>query len=111
MSLTNLYKIFKKDSMETRYLVRICRKMKLPYSALLGPEDWLGAGSGVSHILSAHKVGSNNQMVNSSNANSGTNEVMQLEYKLAMCMVEKDGLIKQVQLQNDLIDFLKKSSQ
>ncbi len=64
MSVTNLYKIYKRDSIESRYLVKIAQILELPYSYFLDEDADLSQSASGSNIQQATRVGQNHQSIN-----------------------------------------------
>ncbi|MDO6389092.1 hypothetical protein Q4E40_03065 [Pontibacter sp. BT731] len=61
MGFANLYK---RDSIESRYLVKIAQILELPYSYFLDEDAELSQSTSGSNIQQASKVGQNHQSIN-----------------------------------------------
>ncbi|WP_162054549.1 helix-turn-helix domain-containing protein [Pontibacter pamirensis] len=111
MSLANLYKIYKRDSIESRYLVKIANILHLPYSYFLDEEPDFSSGNyqrGVGNAAGNHIkqkiMSSGNEGVGV--ASSAIN-VERIQHELELCKAEKVSLEEKLVLKDEIIELLR----
>ncbi|WP_207436003.1 helix-turn-helix domain-containing protein [Sabulibacter ruber] len=95
----NLYRIYKKDSFEIKYLLKICEKLELPVTYFLG-EGTSISNSGQMQV--AHQVGKNRQQVS-----TGGEDVSELRHQLEICQLERANLEQRLKDKEELIEVLR----
>ncbi|MGV3588565.1 MAG: hypothetical protein ACO1OF_16285 [Adhaeribacter sp.] len=110
MSFTNLYRLFKKDSWETKYLIQIAELLKLPLAHFLPQLDKTdkifqninqeGFGNAAGSNFKQKIMGSSNQ--GTANESSDLN-IDQIVANLKICETEKAGLLEQLKLKDQLL--------
>ena len=105
----NLYKLYKKDSFEVKYLLGIAKLLELPLGYFLNDET-INAALHQTGIGNAGRDISNQNIINGDHntgrtgANIATGE---LEYRLQLCEAEKKSLQSQLELKDQLIGMQK----
>lgn len=109
MSSANLYRLYKKDSFEIKYLQQIAEILKLPISYFFDEEAY----HSVSQVGIGNATGNIKNQKNISGSQTGStsadyNNVTELQQELKACRDDKDQLSKQLfEVQQELIQVLK----
>jgi transcriptional regulator with XRE-family HTH domain len=113
MSKENLYKIYKSDSVQTRYLIPIAKKLGIPVSYFLDDNATI-LPAGVSMHVAGNSAGGNMDqkimdggIYNEGNA-GGTTNIIELEAKLKICEAEKHSLKEILKMKEKFIEILEK---
>ncbi|PSR56738.1 hypothetical protein AHMF7605_26200 [Adhaeribacter arboris] len=109
MSVANLYKIYKRDSVESRYLIKIAEALHLPVEHFL--YDQVAEEKAIYNIRQngIGNAGSNsyNQKIthtgNQDTTTPGSVSMEELTTKLLICESEKAGLLEQLKLKDQLL--------
>ncbi|WP_147275648.1 helix-turn-helix transcriptional regulator [Adhaeribacter pallidiroseus] len=116
MSSNNLYRLYKKDSFEIKYLIKIAEIVKKPLSYFISELDQEERGQyNLAQGGIGNQAGNNNKQkimpihgkeafIESSDIN-----LNKLQHELELCQRENSHLKNQISLQEDLIEVLKKN--
>jgi transcriptional regulator with XRE-family HTH domain len=113
MSKENLYKIYKSDSVQSRYLVKIAEKLGLPVLYFLD-ENATVLPAGITMHSGGNTAGGNvdskimaGGIYNEGISGQPTN-ITEIEAKLKVCEAEKAGLERILVMKDKFIDLLEK---
>ncbi|QHL87448.1 helix-turn-helix domain-containing protein [Nibribacter ruber] len=99
ITANNLYRLYKKDSFEIKYLLKICELLNLPVSHFIdAPNNISNSGQ----IQAAKQVGKNNQTIS-----LGGESSFDLKHQLELCQVEKASLEQRLKDKEELIEVLR----
>ncbi|QNF33070.1 helix-turn-helix transcriptional regulator [Adhaeribacter swui] len=112
MSVANLYKIYKRDSVESRYLVKIAEILRLPveyllYNKKVSKNTYYNVKlNGIANTM-GHVTKQKITIPGNLNDNSKIS-MDKVLHELALCRAENASLVKELQLKDEIIELLKK---
>lgn len=119
MSLTNLYKIYKRDSVETRYLVKIAEVLQLPVQYFLYDvveeerATYQTQQNGTGNLAIGNAAGKHIKQKIMPQENEGKEGAItdKLRLELELCKNDREHLQKEIALKDEIINLLKEKQQ
>lgn len=112
MSIGNLYKIYKRDSVESRYLVKIAEILNLPVDYFLFDIEPEGKsnGSTIQGIGNAGKNIKNQKIMPGGKYEEPAGDyalnIEKLKHQLELCKTQKASLEKEIELKDKIIKMM-----
>lgn len=108
MAVSNIYKIFKRESVESKYLEKIAEMLEIPVGALfddqfIGAITQSGIGNAGGNINKQKIMAGKDQSADT----APNHKIVKLQHDLALCETEKASMEEKLMLKDEIIELLR----